>query len=326
MVVSRQHLAGNRQDNPESRTQHVPYILGFLLSELGRKRLPHKYGTDMGTKKSAVLLCLLGLLFCLSTSAMAEVITYPRPQTSNDARSDYPLLLLRLAFDKAGVNHQLMPSALPMSQDRAVVELSHGAGLRVIWNMTSVEREAQLLPIRIPIDKGLIGWRLPMVSRTQADLLANVHSLRDLQAYRAGQERDWPDTKILRANGLPVEGVTSYDTIFRMLAAKRFDYFPRSLVEIWAEAETHRQDGLEIDRHLVLHYPAAHYFFVNKRDGTLGEVIRRGLEKAIADGSFDKLFNQRLALHIRKAQLEQRTVIELENPLLPSTTPLERKE
>ncbi|SMF43181.1 type 2 periplasmic-binding domain-containing protein [Pseudogulbenkiania subflava] len=267
-------------------------------------------------------LCLIGA----STLAQAEVIVYPRPEAVGDARTDYPLILLRLAFAKAGANHQLRASEEWMQQGRALNELARGNTVRVAWSMTSIEREAALRPIRIPINKGLIGWRLPLVRAEQANLLAGVRTVQDLRHFIAGQGHDWPDTDILRGNGLKVVGVPQYENLFRMLVLKRFDYFPRSLIEIRAEAERHRADGIVIDQHLVIRYPTAFYFFVNRRDTALATTIERGLERAIADGSFDRLFCRHYAGFIEQARLEKRTVIELDNPILPPQTPLGRKE
>jgi len=50
------------------------------------------------------------------------------------------------------------------------------------------------------------------------------------------------------------------------------------------------------------------------------------MEIALADGSFDHLFDQHFAVPLARAQLTQRTVIELTNPLLPAATPLQRGE
>lgn len=267
-------------------------------------------------------LCLIGA----STFAQADVIVYPRPEAVGDARTDYPLKLLRLAFDKAGASHQLRASKISMQQGRALTELVQGGTVRVVWSMTSIEREATLLPIRLPINKGLIGWRLPLVRAEQPDLLGGVHGVQELRRFIAGQGHDWPDTEILRSNGLKVVGVPQYESLFQMLALKRFDYFPRSIIEIWAEAERHRAEGIMIDRHLVIRYPTAFYFFVNRRDTLLATTIERGLERAIADGSFDRLFCRHHARFIEQARLERRTVIELRNPILPPQTPLARKE
>ena len=86
--------------------------------------------------------------------------------------------------------------------------------------------EETLLPIRIPIYRGLIGWRIPLVSAANKDLLASVRTLDDLRRLRFGQRQDWADTPILRANGLEVKTSQSYESLFRMLDAGRFEVFP----------------------------------------------------------------------------------------------------
>ena len=65
---------------------------------------------------------------------------------------------------------------------------------------------------------------------------------------------------------------------------------------------------------------------VNRKNTRLAHDIRVGLEKAIRDGSFHKLFQQYFGAQIRKAHLETRTVIELQNPLQPPETPSIRPE
>lgn len=272
---------------------------------------------------------LVMLWLCAPLAAPgAETLTYPQAGSAGDTRDAYPLKLLKLALEKADVasTYSLTVSQTPMPQGRALTELAQGGGVRVVWSMTSIRREAELLPIRIPIFKGLIGWRLALVRADHAQALAGVHDLAALRQFVAGQGHDWPDTEILRGNGIQVMDVSLYDSLFGMLALGRFDYFPRSIHEIWAEEELHRKDGIVIDQHLLIRYPSAFYFFVNKKDLALAEAIRTGLERAIADGSFDKLFCLQFAQKIAQARLAQRTTIELSNPILPPQTPLARKE
>lgn len=272
-------------------------------------------------------LAMLWLLAAM-TGPRAEPLTYPQTGSVGDARDVYPLKLLQLALDKsdAASKYSLKVSETPMPQGRALTELAQGGGVRVVWSMTSIRREAELLPIRIPIFKGLIGWRLALVRADHAQALAGVHDLADLRRFVAGQGHDWPDTEILRGNGIQVMDVSLYDSLFGMLALGRFDYFPRSIHEIWAEEEVHRKDGIVIDDHLLIRYPSAFYFFFNKKDVALADTIRGGLERAIADGSFDRLFCLQYAQKIARAKLAQRTTIELFNPILPPETPLARKE
>ncbi len=81
-----------------------------------------------------------------------------------------------------------------------------------------------------------------------------------------------------------------------------------------------------MDAHLAVHYPAAVYFFFNRCDASLAEAVTNGLELALADGSFDRLFLDYHGSLIERSRLRQRNVISLPNPLLPAETPLERRE
>ncbi|SFH84729.1 amino acid ABC transporter substrate-binding protein, PAAT family [Pseudomonas guineae] len=254
------------------------------------------------------------------------VIHYPRRTDGDEFRSVYELALLQLALEKADSPLRLEPSYYSMEQERALVNLERNERLDVVWSVTSHEREQRLLPVRIPLDKGLYGWRIALLPSSREALLKNVRTLDDLRPFSAGQGHDWPDTDILRSNGLPVTISANYGSLFRMLQAQRFDYFPRSLIEIWGELEHPRSKQLVADTHVLLHYPAAMYFFFSRQRPELAETVRLGLERAIADGSFEHLFQQHFAADLQRAQLNQRQVIELENPLLPSATPLQRRE
>jgi ABC-type amino acid transport substrate-binding protein len=229
---------------------------------------------------------------------------------------------LALALGKANAPYHLLPSPQRMQQDRAFKELESDK-IHIAWSATSLEREEKTLPIRIPIYKGLIGWRLALVRKVDIHRFKDVTNLEQLKQFSAGQGHDWPDTQILRANGVKVIGSPTYDGLFKMLELKRFDYFPRSIAEIKAEADQNPE--LAIDPHIVLHYPMAFYYFVNKNNQKLANAINQGLEIAIADGSFDQLFAQYYRATMAQAKLEKRTVIELTNPLLPPETPLGRE-
>jgi hypothetical protein len=255
----------------------------------------------------------------------AEVIRMPEPEFRGDRRNDYALQLLQLALSKTGTDYRIQLAQVPMNQERQVLEIEAGRTIDVASIPSSAEREARLLPIRIPIHKGALGWRIGLIRKGDQELLARVNSLKRLQSVSLAQGQEWPDTKILEANGISVITAPMYEGLFKMLEAKRFDYFPRSVMEIWDE-QANNADRLVIEPHLALHYYYDAYFMVNRKNTRLAQDIRDGLERAILDGSFDKLFQQYFGERIRKAHLETRTVIELQNPLLTPETPSNRPE
>lgn len=275
------------------------------------------------------LFALLAVSLLPMTPLLAdEQLTYPLHSRGSEPET-YVIELLQLALDHSPTRYHLQPTREPMNQARAQLSLEHNRPeLQVMWAMTTAEHEQRLLPIRIPIYKGLIGWRVNLLRPRDAQLLSQAHTLEDLKPLRFGQRHDWPDTPLLRANGLQVVTSPSYQGLFAMLAAGRFDAFPREVVTAWQEQAKSALDGnsLVVDEHVVLHYPSAFYFFTSRQRPELAEQIRAGLEAAIADGSFEALFQQHHAATLRQARLEQRQVIELINPDLPAATPFARKE
>ncbi len=262
-----------------------------------------------------------------SSVCAAEIVHYPLPESDTDVRFVYPLKLLELVLKKSNGNYLLVPGKTVMQQKRALAELeAESPDLQIMWSMTTIEREAKLLPIRIPIDKGLLGWRISLVMKNNADLFRQVKTIADLDPYEAGQEVYWPDFEIFQYNKLKVVGTSYYDSTFKMLENNRFQYFPRSILEISAEMLLHKSEGVVIEKHIAFHYPAASYFFVNKKNRELAENVRTGLERALKDGSFDSLFKEYHNIASLNSMLSGRTIIELHNPLLPEETPIARKE
>ncbi|MBW8833272.1 MAG: transporter substrate-binding domain-containing protein [Burkholderiales bacterium] len=279
------------------------------------------------TLTHCVAALLASVALGLAPSARSvEVVRYPRPESPMDRRLSYSRDLLQLALSKTGTPYRIEQAQVPMNPERLAIELEAGRTIDVAAIPSTFERERHLLAVPIPLTKGLIGWRIGLVRKGDENLLANVHSLDDLKRIRIriGQAQDWPDTFILRERGVEVVTAPRYEALFPMLINKRFDYFPRGAIEIWAEQERFA-DTLAVEPHVVIHYVNDAYFMVNRRNTRLARAIGDGLEKAIADGSFDKLFDTYYGERLRKARLDQRTVIEIGNPFIPAG-PLKRPE
>jgi hypothetical protein len=270
-----------------------------------------------------VFLCLLFAWHGMA--AAVEIVRFPRPEFEGDHRFDYALQLLQLGLSKTGTDYRVQLAPIPMNQERQVSEIEADRSIDVAPIPSSAEREERLLPVRIPIQKGILGWRLGLIRKGDQGRFAKVNTLDDLKRVRLAQGQEWPDTQILRGNGIDVITAPRYEGLFKMLVSERFDYFPRSVNEIWDELDAHG-GTLEVESRFALHYFYDAYFMVNKKNTRLAQAIGQGLEKAIADGSFDRLFDQYHGERLRKAHLDKRVVIELRNPLLTPDTPSDRPE
>lgn len=262
-----------------------------------------------------------------AANAATWKIHYPRSSETFDPKTNYPLQVLALALEETEVRYELIPTKKVTLQGKAIDQLKANREINIIWSMTDSVREEELLPVRIPIYKGLIGLRLFLVNKEYAELMSPVQQLEELRRFIPIQGFDWPDTKILQANGFEVATATTHKQIFKALEADSANFFPRSIIEVWQEMQLPNfPSNLRLEQKLAVHYPTATYFFMNKKNLVLANLVRTGLERAIANGRFDALFTAVHKEHLEKAHLDQRIVFELNNPVLPAATPLERKE
>lgn len=268
----------------------------------------------------------IALWFGLVTQATSAVwsITYPRPIDEDDLRHDYPLALLELALDKTGVRYSLMPSERIMLQGKSIRLLKENREINVVWSMTDIPREKELLPIRIPIYKGLIGWRVFAINKESTEKFSAVNSMGSLLKLTPLQGEEWPDTKILQANGFNVLIVPDFNQGYHQLALGQGDFFPRSVVEIEDELNNPKIDSnIVLEPNIAVHYTSAMYFFVNRSNPTMARLIETGLERAIEDGSFEALFRTKHKAMLDQINLQNRKVYQLENPQLPEATPID---
>jgi hypothetical protein len=241
-------------------------------------------------------------------------------------RSAYQVALLELALSYSKYNFDVKPNGRDIHRARNHMLLKDNQFVHILWTATTPELEENFLPIKIPVLRGLLGFRIPLVHADTPDILKFVSTPEDLQQLVAGQLVIWSDTKILRSNDIPVTNGSNFGALFHMLSIKRFDYFPRSIAEVYNDWSMFRALPIAIDKHIAIYYPNVMYFFVNKQNTFLHKEILDGLEKAIQNGSFEKLFHLYHAQNIEKANLRNRRIITLKNPLLPDQLPTHRPE
>jgi len=275
------------------------------------------------------ILAVFILLFSVNAQSASWQITFPSSLDTASKIDEYPIKLLALALDQTGVSYQLIPSDNFLSKGKALDRLQDNREINIVWGMTNVQREKDLLPIRIPIFKGLIGWRLLLIRQDMAERFTYIQQFEHLVKLSPLQGRDWPDTKILQSNGFDVITERNQTSLMKMLGRAQGDFFPRSIIEVWEELERSKvanEIQIQIQPSLGIRYPAAIYFFVNKKSVPLANLIETGLEKAIENGTYEALFVESYKTYIEKAQIGNRTFYPLENAFLPEETPLDRKE
>lgn len=266
------------------------------------------------------MIVLYGPLAASEVPGSVEVI-YPGVN-----RSNYPIEVLRLALSYPSAKYKLVPHGQGLPRGRVFSLLTEGREIDVLWGGATLKRESAFLPIRFPLYKGLMGWRIALVNKERAGLFDGIETLEDFKALVPGQHHSWSDTKILTANGIEVFKASNIEGLFKMLSGGRFDYFPRSVIEIWGEMESRPDMDILIEPSALIHYPTAYYFYVNKNNLALASIIENGLEAALANGEFEKLFQRHAGEVLKRVRSNKRRIYSLENPLLSNKTPLHRSE
>jgi hypothetical protein len=284
-------------------------------------------------------LVALGLWFATSLVSGADapagttVLIYPRAESATDSQTLYDYELLRQALEATVATHgpyELRASVASMNQARAADEIASGSGLvNVFARSTTIEHEQRFLPVRVPIDKGLISYRVFLIRGDMQPRFAAVNSLDDLRAYSVGSFQTWADTRILRDGGFKVVTGDSYEGLFRMLVARRFDFFSRSADEAYREFDERHEllPDMRVEDKLLLHFPTTRLFFVQRSpEGTkLAARIEAGLDRMMKDGSFDAYFLKAKGPLIERAHLRTRKVFRIDNPVLSAETQALRK-
>jgi hypothetical protein len=272
---------------------------------------------------------LLLALCCLVAGGWSVVMAEPEaPVQDVVRRSEFERQLISRRY-----TYELLDAALERSVARygpyrvepAMTELTTARLRREavkgdLVNVVVLEPlDEDLIPIDIPLDKGLLGYRIASIRASDRGRVAKVRNIADLRHLRIGASGG-TTAAILRHNGMDVMTVGDPRLLMSMLERGRFDLFPRGATVV---AAIHHEDakaypGLAIDQHLLIHFPYAQYAYVSKSAPRLAERIRYGLQEMQKDGSFDQHFDKYFAQTIADFRFSKRTVIELENPFLPA--------
>lgn len=268
-------------------------------------------------------LLFIVVLLSFPASASTEVRVFKK----DDQNYLYAYGLLRKALDKSPGKYRLVEVELKgqtTTEERDIENILNGT-LSVGWFGASAELEQRMLPIRFPIFKGLLGYRLLMIRRGEQFRFDKINDAAGLSALSLGQGRFWIDSKILKSNGLSVVDVTKYEGIFHMLDGGRFDAFPTGIHEAWGELKAFENLSLDVEQRLVLHYPLPVYFYVSPQNTILANDLRVGLFSLLESGEFDAYLKSSAIFveAVKNSDLKNRVIIELDNPFLPMHTPLD---
>lgn len=281
--------------------------------------------TNKGDQARFARLAGAALLWWLALARPAACETVLKTYPTGDIY-DYRWKVLELALRHASgpaAAPRLQPLTENLPQSRALQLLDQGE-IDVMALPYSPERERAGLPIRLDISYGILGYRLLVIRKVDQDRIDQMDDLSFRKTMTFGMNSQWADVGLMQANGLSVLTTSNTEAMFTMLSVGRFDAFSRGLNEADRELSQHQisYPDLMIDQTRALYYPFPVYFWVRQGNQALADQIAKGLKAALADGSIRQLFLASHAGEIAEAKSKHRRVLMLNNPLLPTATPL----
>lgn len=255
------------------------------------------------------------LLFSQSVLSKSEIVVWERNYGTPFFLSSLQNLT-RLTEDEFGPA-TLVPSE-KMEQGRAFVELLKG-NIDVFIAAADERREQLANPIYVPLDRGLLGFRVCLVNK-QASSFKDVSTTEQFIEGKLsiGLGTHWPDTSIYEKNGFEVVTSPVLDSLFNMLDNKRFDCFSRSVNEVQAEIEQYKNTNITLDENLVFIYPNGTFIYVSPKNPRLHRRLSTGVGLSIEDASYFDIFEEYFSNALLKHGIYERKLLLMENPNISS--------
>jgi len=267
---------------------------------------------------------LVTLAIPLATTA-SDLIEIRIPKTSDHiTRDEYEIGLLKLLLGKVPGNYKITKSSTAYTQLHIIHELHRGSTLiNLHWAGTSPDLESNLIPIYFPIYRGLMGYRVFVISKDKKNVFEKVNNLDDLSRLEGAQGMGWSDKQLLEVSGLK-QYSANYEYIFSMIDKGRIDYFSRGIMEAYSEVAARKSalSNLIVDENILLFYPFATYFFVNRNNPELATLLSSAFVRAYEDGSFLNYFNNHPKIRnaLELLNNDNRLIINIPNPFLTQQT------
>ncbi len=239
-------------------------------------------------------------------------------------RDKYKIQLIKLFLKKAKVPFKIFSLNYFITKSREFEEMKTGKLINVAL-FTSVKKyESVLIPIRFPIYRGLIGYRIFFINKNKQNLFKSIRYLSQLKQLTCAQGLNWADSDILQAAGFKVLRI-KYGNIFKMLNKDRgIYYFPRGTYEIFFERDMFSSfyPNIVIEKKLMIHYPLGMYLYISPNTPKLAKALKKGFKEALKDGSLKRLQegyiigNYTIKKILKFANVNKRKIFEIPNPFL----------
>lgn len=231
-----------------------------------------------------------------------------------EERFSFHIDILGMALEVSGAKYKLIKTGHNgLKQDDAVNLIVKDRELDILWTANDSLREKELKIVPIPLDSGLLGYRVFVIRNGDQNSFVNAYRLNTLKKLRPIQGYQWVDTAILRDAGFDV--VTGdYYRLPELLIEKTGDFIPRSVRELETDLKIWSQykNQLAVEENIALSYRQAEFFYVHKDNSALYEALKAGLEIIHDNGALKSYIDD--YLDIKNNDFFDRKTIFIRNP------------
>ena len=275
-----------------------------------------------------IIVLLINAIFLSSLNTHAfDTVKMTREGKPNSLKALYKkdIIINALEFTRKEYgNYKITSLAKRSSNKRAILEIKSGKNINTYLAVTTKEWEDNTLPIRIPIRRGILNYRLLTINKNHAERFEQIRSLSDLKQLRIGLRTGWSSIPIFKEQGFNVVESSTFNGLFYMLQTDRIDYIPRGINEAQVEIDSWIETipNLIIEPNYAIKLVSPYYIFISPKEPRLAKRLTLGLGRMHSNGTLKRLFDQYYTDIIKEASIESRTVFPVENNFLPKKTPI----
>jgi hypothetical protein len=262
-----------------------------------------------------------------ATSSTTPMIVRYYDRGTKDSRHAYKFELIARIMEATRTEYgeyTLAPFGDEPSDKRQAMLISEGKILNLLWATPgTVIARADVISIPVDILRGLLGYRVCLINPANFPDTATLQSPKSLSI---AQGLNWADNQVYHHNDLHTKQAASFEALFEMLAAKRYECLPlgsNEVVHTWRYYKT-AFPFLAVEPNILIYYDHPIYLYVSKQFPLLAERVELGLKKLQHSGEFDRLFQQYHAADVAQLNLRQRKVFCLQSPYLSAKDQCEK--
>ena len=260
-----------------------------------------------------------------------DIVRLNKSYGQEDTRKKYKIDVITAALELTKPiygEYKIITKGAESNIERAILEIKSGKSVNTFFAVTTNEWEENTLPIRIPIRRGILNFRLLTIHKNQVRLFAGINSVDDLKPLKVGVRTGWATANVLKEKGFNVFEAESYSGLFYMLSTGRIDYIPLGINDIFVDLEKRHNElpDLIVQDSLALQITAPLYIFVSPDEKRLAKRLTVGLEMMLENKKLHDIFADYYEGDLIKSELSRRHLLKIENNDLPIKTPLNRKE